>query len=155
MRRHPWTGWLQRSARRALELAGRPRKDDGFFGPGLVDYYNAFSGDRLTDHELREFYAENNVIGELLGIPAGVLPRTPEAVEDYVRHAEREIMQLTPAAPWPLIDDLVALAGFESWGIRQNARRITPLIPGRAALSGDVGLERQWGKGGTLGNNVR
>lgn len=66
--------------------------------PCLWDIYKAFSGEAVTDEDERAFYAENNIIGELLGIPSGTLPRTPEEVEAYVRDAERNRMALTPGA---------------------------------------------------------
>ncbi|BBZ10715.1 hypothetical protein MBRA_09100 [Mycobacterium branderi] len=66
--------------------------------PCLWDIYKAFSGKKLTEDDERAFYAENNIVGELLGIPSGMLPRTPEEVEAYVRDAENNKMALTPAA---------------------------------------------------------
>lgn len=184
--------------------------------PCLWDCYTAFSGDKPTNADERQFWDEHVVVGELLGIPRGVLPRTPELVAAWVRDAEENIMAytepaqelvdyflhppLTPAWPmamvnpflravtWvalsqmrpgarevtgipemrvrtaavtpfvrtaaalaglPVIDDLVAIGGYEAWGIRHNAKRRHPGT-GRIPYDRDLGLALQQGKGGTL-----
>lgn len=84
---------------------------------GTLETYRRFVPGRLTAKEEREFYAESVVTGELLGIPADLIPKTPEAVRDYLEDARRSIMVMTddarelfdfflepPLAPaWPML----------------------------------------------------
>ncbi|MCQ4127672.1 DUF2236 domain-containing protein [Rhodococcus erythropolis] len=56
------------------------------------------------------------------------------------------------AAFWagkPIIDDFVAVAGYEAWGYRHNPRR-NPTGSGAVPYDRDLGLLLQQGKGGTL-----
>ena len=184
--------------------------------PCLWDCYKTFSGDNPTEADERAFWNEQVIVAELLGIPRGVLPRTPEGVYEYVRDAEENLMSytepaqelvnyflhppVTPAWPmavvnpllrpisWaalsqmrpgarkvtglpemrlrsamvnpvikraaalvgmPMIDDVVAFAGYEAWGFRHNAQRHHPKT-GPIPYDRDLGLLLQQGKGGTL-----
>ena len=66
--------------------------------PHLWRAYKAFGDPNATAAEERRFYAEQSRVGELIGIPAGELPRTPEEVEAWVADAEKNIMAFTRPA---------------------------------------------------------
>jgi uncharacterized protein (DUF2236 family) len=66
--------------------------------PHLWRAYKFFGDPNATEEEEREFYAEQHRVGELLGIPSGNLPRTPEAVDAWVREAEQNLMAFTRPA---------------------------------------------------------
>lgn len=66
--------------------------------PHLWRAYKTFGDPNATEQDEREFYAEQNRVGELLGIPSGELPRTPEEVEAWVQHAEKNLMAFTRPA---------------------------------------------------------
>ncbi len=160
---------------------------------GNLESYRRFGGRSLSAKEEREFYAESVVTAELLGIPADIVPKTPEAVRDYLGDARTSIMAMTddarqlfdfflkpPLSPaWPmlamnpfiriaaraavstfpddlrelagldrtpvrdavsgslvkvatralalpLLNDFLAIAGGEAWGVRQNGLRHAP-----------------------------
>jgi uncharacterized protein (DUF2236 family) len=60
--------------------------------------YKAYGDPNATAEDERQFYAEQHMVAELLGIPAGELPLTPEAVDAWVRNAEQNIMAFTRPA---------------------------------------------------------
>lgn len=66
--------------------------------PHLWRAYKTYGDPDATEEDERAFYAEQNMVGELLGIPSGELPRTPEEVEAWVKDAERNIMAFTRPA---------------------------------------------------------
>lgn len=66
--------------------------------PHLWRAYKAFGDPNATEQEEREFYAEQNIVAELLGIPSGELPRTPEEVDAWVRDAEERLVAFTRPA---------------------------------------------------------
>lgn len=71
---------------------------------GVLRCYQKLALEPLDDNEIRQFYAESVVTAELLGIPARLVPRTPDEVEDYLRAADEKIVEVTP--------DAVALLNF-------------------------------------------
>lgn len=87
--------------------------------PHLWRAYKTYGDPNATEEEERQFYAEQHIVAELLGIPSGELPRTPEEVEAYVRNAEQNVMAFTRPAqeltdfltspPWTPIWPLGAL----------------------------------------------
>ncbi|MFW0790060.1 oxygenase MpaB family protein [Gordonia sp. CPCC 205333] len=66
--------------------------------PHLWRAYKAFGDPHATDDDEREFYREQVMVCQLMGMPAGELPNTPESVEEWVRNAERELMAFTRPA---------------------------------------------------------
>lgn len=66
--------------------------------PHLWRAYKAYGDPNATEADERLFYAEQHRVAELLGIPAGELPRTPEEVEVWVQTAEQNIMAFTRPA---------------------------------------------------------
>lgn len=66
--------------------------------PHLWRAYKAFGDPNATEDDERQFYAEQHRVAELLGIPSGELPRTPEEVEAWVQHAEKNLMAFTRPA---------------------------------------------------------
>lgn len=65
---------------------------------GTLESYRRFGGRSLSEKEEREFYAESVITAELLGIPADLVPATPEAVRDYLGDARASIMAMTDDA---------------------------------------------------------
>jgi uncharacterized protein (DUF2236 family) len=125
--------------------------------PHLWRAYKTFGDPNATEDDERQFYAEQNMVGELLGIPSGELPRTPEEVEAWVRNAERNIMAFTrpaqeltdfltkpPLTPlWPMAV-LSPLLNIAIWAavplLTPYVREITGLAnqPLRAKISASV-----------------
>ncbi|GAB09921.1 hypothetical protein GOARA_048_01230 [Gordonia araii NBRC 100433] len=66
--------------------------------PHLWRAYKAFGDPNATDEDERQFYREQVKVCQLMGMPADELPDTPEAVEEWVRRAERELMAFTRPA---------------------------------------------------------
>ncbi|WP_375540318.1 oxygenase MpaB family protein [Nocardia sp. XZ_19_385] len=66
--------------------------------PHLWRAYKAFGDPNATAEDERQFYAEQHIVAELLGIPSGELPRTPEEVDAWVQNAEQNIMAFTRPA---------------------------------------------------------
>lgn len=83
--------------------------------PHLWRAYKLYGDPNATAEEERQFYAEQHMVGELLGIPVGELPLTPEEVQAWVERAEREIVANTRPA-----QDLVDFLFHPRW---------TPLWP--------------------------
>lgn len=65
---------------------------------GTLECYQKYGGRKLSNREIREFYAESVVTAELCGLPARLVPRTPEQVEEYLEHAATSIMAMTDDA---------------------------------------------------------
>ncbi|MBJ8341639.1 DUF2236 domain-containing protein [Antrihabitans sp. YC3-6] len=84
--------------------------------------YKAYGDPNATVEDERQFYAEQHIVAELLGIPTGELPLTPEDVDAWVANAERNIMAFTRPAqeildfltspPWTPVWPLGAINPF-------------------------------------------
>ncbi len=66
--------------------------------PHLWRAYKTFGDPNATDEEERQFYREQVKVCQLMGMPAGELPNTPEKVEAWVQRAEQELMAFTRPA---------------------------------------------------------
>lgn len=66
--------------------------------PHLWRAYKLYGDPNATAEDERAFYAEQHMVGELLGIPVGELPLTPEAVAAWVADAEENIVANTRPA---------------------------------------------------------
>jgi uncharacterized protein (DUF2236 family) len=106
--------------------------------PHLWRAYKAFGDPNATEEDERRFYAEQNMVGELLGIPSGELPRTPEEVEDWVRDAEQNLMAFTRPAqdlidfltkpPWTPLWPMALVGPFMSLAIWAGVPLLTPYV---------------------------
>lgn len=92
--------------------------------PHLWRAYKKFGDPDASYEDECRFYEEQVRVCELMGMPAGELPTTPEAVEEWVRQAEREQMAFTRPAqelddfmlhnPWtPLYPNAILGAGIK------------------------------------------
>ncbi|WP_194818820.1 oxygenase MpaB family protein [Nocardia sp. XZ_19_385] len=66
--------------------------------PCLIESYRKYSGEILTEQDEREFWGEQHVLVELLGIPRDAVPRTPEQVYAWLDDAEQHTMAYTRPA---------------------------------------------------------
>ena len=82
--------------------------------PHLWRAYKMYGDPNATDEDERQFYAEQHKVAELLGIPSGELPLTPEEVEAWVQDAEQNIMAFTRPAQ-ELTDFLTAPPWTPIW----------------------------------------
>ncbi|MBA0048550.1 MULTISPECIES: oxygenase MpaB family protein [Mycobacteriaceae] len=82
--------------------------------PHLWRAYKAFGDPDATEQDERDFYAEQHIVAELLGIPSGELPLTPEEVRKWVQDAEEQIVAFTRPAQ-EMIDFLLHPPLFPLW----------------------------------------
>ncbi|WP_078321790.1 oxygenase MpaB family protein [Mycobacteroides chelonae] len=66
--------------------------------PHLWRAYKQFGDPNATYEDECQFYKEQVKVCELMGMPAGELPDTPEGVEAWVQNAEKNLMAITRPA---------------------------------------------------------
>ncbi|MBJ8348629.1 oxygenase MpaB family protein [Antrihabitans sp. YC2-6] len=100
--------------------------------------YKTYGDPNATEDDERQFYAEQHIVAELLGIPAGELPLTPEAVQAWVNDAEQntmaftrpaqEILDFLTAPPWTPVWPLGALNLFVRMFFWSSVPLLSPYV---------------------------
>lgn len=106
--------------------------------PHLWRAYKKFSDPDATYEEECQFYKEQVRVCELMGMPAGELPTTPEEVDAWVRNAEKNLMAFTRPAqeltdflthnPWIPLYPNVILGGGLKLAIWAAIPLLTPYV---------------------------